>query len=94
MFGAQLTCYLRCAGVDVYSCLAGATGALYGPLHGGACEAVLRMLASIGYEIAFFMLTLMLSLPRSVEAIPQFIEDVKNRYFVNCRYSLLICFGL
>lgn len=55
--------HLTSSGVDVYSCLAGATGALYGPLHGGACEAVLRMLASIGTK----------------EAIPQFIEDVKNR---------------
>jgi citrate synthase len=55
--------HLTSSGVDVYSCLAGATGALYGPLHGGACEAVLRMLDSIG----------------SVENIPQFIEDVKNR---------------
>merc|ERR1712216_794506 len=55
--------HLTSSGVDVYSCLAGATGALYGPLHGGACEAVLRMLDSIG----------------SVDAIPQFIDDVKNR---------------
>merc|ERR1712216_1029448 len=55
--------HLTSSGVDVYSCIAGATGALYGPLHGGACEAVLRMLDSIG----------------SVDAIPQFIEDVKNR---------------
>jgi len=55
--------HLTSSGVDVYSCLAGATGALYGPLHGGACEAVLRMLDSIG----------------SVDNIPQFIEDVKNR---------------
>lgn len=26
------------SGVDVYTALAGATGALYGPLHGGANE--------------------------------------------------------
>ena len=45
----------------MYSCLAGATGALYGPLHGGACEAVLRMLSSIG----------------TVENIPAFVEQVK-----------------
>lgn len=38
-------------------------GALYGPLHGGANEAVLRMLERIG----------------SVDRIPQFIEGVKNR---------------
>jgi len=55
--------HLSSSGVDVYSCIAGATGALYGPLHGGACEAVLRMLDSIG----------------SKEAIPQFIQDVKDR---------------
>ena len=30
--------------VDPYSALAGAAAALYGPLHGGANEAVLRML--------------------------------------------------
>ena len=33
--------------VDPYSSLAGAAAALYGPLHGGANEAVLRMLAEI-----------------------------------------------
>merc|ERR1712166_1229720 len=55
--------HLSSSGVDVYSCIAGATGALYGPLHGGACEAVLRMLDSIG----------------NIEAIPQFIQDVKDR---------------
>ncbi len=33
---------------DPYSCLAGAIAALYGPLHGGANEAVLRMLHQIG----------------------------------------------
>merc|ERR1711865_393888 len=55
--------HLSSSGVDVYSCIAGGTGALYGPLHGGACEAVLRMLDSIG----------------SVENIPQFVQDVKDR---------------
>jgi citrate synthase len=34
--------------VDPYSALAGAAAALYGPLHGGANEAVLRMLSEIG----------------------------------------------
>lgn len=29
---------VHCSGVDVYTALAGATGALYGPLHGGANE--------------------------------------------------------
>jgi len=48
---------------DVYSSLAGAVTALYGPRHGGANEAVLRMLEDIG----------------SVDGIPQFIKDVKNR---------------
>jgi len=55
--------HLSSSGVDVYSCLAGATGALYGPLHGGACEAVLRMLAKIGH----------------VDNVPAFIDGVKNR---------------
>jgi len=48
---------------DVYSSLAGAVTALYGPRHGGANEAVLRMLEQIG----------------SVENIPQFVQDVKDR---------------
>ncbi len=34
--------------VDPYSAMAGAAAALYGPLHGGANEAVLRMLNEIG----------------------------------------------
>jgi len=33
---------------DVYTSLAGAVTALYGPRHGGANEAVLRMLEQIG----------------------------------------------
>lgn len=40
--------HLASSGVDVYSAVAGATAALYGPLHGGATEAVLRMLQGIG----------------------------------------------
>jgi citrate synthase len=48
---------------DPFSALAGSMAALYGPLHGGANEAVLRMLARIG----------------SVENIPRFLERVKNR---------------
>jgi citrate synthase len=47
--------------VDPYSALAGAAAALYGPLHGGANEAVLRMLAQIG----------------NVANVPAFIERVK-----------------
>jgi citrate synthase len=47
----------------VYTSLAGAVTALYGPRHGGANEAVLRMLEQIG----------------SVENIPQFVADVKAR---------------
>lgn len=46
---------------DPYSALAGAVGSLYGPLHGGANEAVIRMLEGIG----------------SVDKIPEFIEKVK-----------------
>ncbi len=47
--------------VDPYSALAGAAAALYGPLHGGANEAVLRMLKEIG----------------SVTNVPAFIKRVK-----------------
>src|SRR2546428_9616521 len=42
---------MRCVGsshVDPYSATAAATAALYGPLHGGANEEVLRMLKEIG----------------------------------------------
>ncbi len=47
--------------VDPYSAVAAGVGALYGPLHGGANEAVLRMLRRI----------------EKVENIPSFIEGVK-----------------
>mmetsp|Transcript_124507 Transcript_124507/g.186013 ORF Transcript_124507/g.186013 Transcript_124507/m.186013 type:complete len:96 (-) Transcript_124507:543-830(-) len=40
--------HLTSSGVDVYTALSGATAALYGPKHGGANEAVLKMLESIG----------------------------------------------
>jgi citrate synthase len=47
--------------VDPYTAVAAGVAALYGPLHGGANEAALRMLARIG----------------SVENIPGFLEGVK-----------------
>ena len=40
--------HLASSGVDIYSCIAGGVAALYGPKHGGANEAVLRMLEDIG----------------------------------------------
>jgi citrate synthase len=46
---------------DPYSALAGAAAALYGPLHGGANEAVLAMLQTIG----------------RVENVPSYVERVK-----------------
>ena len=49
--------------VDPYSAIAAGVAALYGPLHGGANEAVLRMLRRI----------------EKVENIPDFLEGVKNR---------------
>jgi citrate synthase len=49
--------------VDPYSAVAAGVAALYGPLHGGANEAVLRMLRRI----------------ESVDNIPAFLEGVKNR---------------
>ena len=48
--------------VDPYSAVAAGVAALYGPLHGGANEAVLRMLRRIG----------------SKEKIPDFIKGVKD----------------
>jgi citrate synthase len=49
--------------VDPYSAVAAGVAALYGPLHGGANEAVLRMLRRID----------------SVENVPAFLERVKAR---------------
>lgn len=40
--------HLSSSGVDVFSSLSAGAAALYGPLHGGACEAVVRMLSRIG----------------------------------------------
>jgi len=49
--------------VDPYSAIAAGCASLYGPLHGGANEAVIRMLISIG----------------GPENVPAFIEAVKKR---------------
>ena len=49
--------------VDPYSAVAAGVAALYGPLHGGANEAVLVMLREIG----------------SKDNVPEFVEKVKNR---------------
>ncbi|KAF7327680.1 Citrate synthase [Mycena kentingensis (nom. inval.)] len=49
--------------VDPYSAIAAGCASLYGPLHGGANEAVIRMLISIGKP----------------ENVPAFIEAVKKR---------------
>ncbi len=48
--------------VDPYSALAAGCAALYGPLHGGANEAVIRMLHRIG----------------SLDKVPEFIKSVKE----------------
>lgn len=40
--------HLASSGVDIYTAIAGSAAALYGPKHGGANEAVLRMLEEIG----------------------------------------------
>ena len=50
------------ANADPYSSVAAAAAALYGPLHGGANEAVVRMLTEIG----------------SVNNVPAFIKKVKD----------------
>jgi citrate synthase len=47
---------------DPYSCCAAACAALYGPRHGGANEAVIRMLTEIG----------------SIDNVPSFVESVKQ----------------
>src|SRR4051812_21761825 len=53
------------AHTDPYSAVAGAAAALYGPLHGGANEAVLRMLKEIG----------------SLDRVPEFVQRAKNGEF-------------
>ncbi|KAL1738011.1 citrate synthase-like protein, partial [Schizophyllum fasciatum] len=49
--------------VDPYSAIAAGCASLYGPLHGGANEAVIRMLLSIGKP----------------ENVPEFLEAVKRK---------------
>jgi citrate synthase len=53
------------AHTDPYSAIAGAAAALYGPLHGGANEAVLRMLKEIG----------------SLEKVPEYVKRAKSGEF-------------
>ncbi len=53
------------AKADPYSAMSGAVGALYGPLHGGANEAVVKMLTEIG----------------SVKNVPGYVERVKKGEF-------------
>lgn len=40
--------HISSSGVDIYTAIAMSAGALYGPKHGGANEAVIRMLEAIG----------------------------------------------
>ena len=49
------------SGNDLYTCCSAGVGALNGPLHGGANEAVLKMLRQIG----------------TIDQVPEFIEGVK-----------------
>jgi citrate synthase len=53
------------AHTDPYSALAGSAAALYGPLHGGANEAVLKMLNEIG----------------SLDRVPEYVKRVKAGEF-------------
>eukprot|EP01113_Clastostelium_recurvatum_P023867 TRINITY_DN2847_c0_g1_i2.p1 TRINITY_DN2847_c0_g1~~TRINITY_DN2847_c0_g1_i2.p1 ORF type:complete len:381 (-),score=99.05 TRINITY_DN2847_c0_g1_i2:34-1089(-) len=55
--------HLASSNVDPYTAVAGAAGALYGPLHGGANEAVLRMLEEI----------------KTVDNVKTFLEGVKGK---------------
>merc|ERR1712151_166801 len=60
------TSTVRTAGssqANPYACIAAGVACLWGPAHGGANEAVLKMLDEIG----------------DISRIPQFIEDVKNK---------------
>ncbi|EGG16640.1 citrate synthase [Cavenderia fasciculata] len=55
--------HISSSNTDPYTAVAGAAGALYGPLHGGANEAVLDMLQQIGTK----------------ENVGQFVADVKAK---------------
>jgi citrate synthase len=55
--------HITSSGVDVYTAIAMAAGALYGPKHGGANEAVIRMLEAIG----------------SKDNIQKYVQDVKDK---------------
>lgn len=55
--------HLASSNADIYTSFAGAVGALYGPRHGGANEAVVNMLDRI----------------RSVDQVPKFMGRVKAR---------------
>lgn len=55
--------HISSSGVDIYTAIAMSAGALYGPKHGGANEAVIRMLETIG----------------SKENIHKFIMEVKQK---------------
>jgi citrate synthase len=50
-------------GANPFACIAAGIASLWGPAHGGANEAVLKMLEEIGH----------------VDNIPKFLDDVKNR---------------
>ena len=50
-------------GANPFACIAAGIASLWGPAHGGANEAVLKMLTEIGH----------------VKNIPDFLEDVKDR---------------
>lgn len=52
-------------GADPYTALSGAIGALYGPAHGGANEAVLKMLETIG----------------SVSGVSDYVEGAKRKEY-------------
>jgi len=51
------------SGANPFACIAAGVASLWGPAHGGANEAVLKMLAEIGH----------------VNNIPQFLSDVKDK---------------
>mmetsp|Transcript_11230 Transcript_11230/g.9614 ORF Transcript_11230/g.9614 Transcript_11230/m.9614 type:complete len:154 (+) Transcript_11230:712-1173(+) len=63
--GTRMARHLSSAGVDVYSTMAGALGALSGIKNGAAMQEVTKMLRAIG----------------SPENVSKYLEGVKNRKF-------------
>jgi len=93
--------HISSSGVDVYTAVAMAAGALYGPKHGGANEAVIRMLESIGSKdnIGKFILEVKQKkkvlfgfghrVYKNYDPRAKIVKNVQNLFIKDCFWSLL-----